>query len=62
MGKGTGSDAARNKLTYPSLMGMEKAKEKLAGHIEAAIASLSGFDDRAMPLIVIARYIKERKS
>ncbi|MEN6422324.1 MAG: polyprenyl synthetase family protein [Smithella sp.] len=62
MGKGTGSDAARNKLTYPSLIGMEKAKEKLAGHIEAAIASLSGFDDRAMPLIVIARYIKERKS
>jgi geranylgeranyl diphosphate synthase type II len=62
MGKGTGSDAARNKLTYPSLLGMEKSKEKLAEHIEAAVSSLSGFDDRAMPLIVIARYIMERKS
>ena len=62
MGKGTGSDAARNKLTYPSLMGIQKAKEKLAEHIEAAVASLSGFGERAMPLIVIARYIKERKS
>lgn len=62
MGKGTGSDAALHKLTYPSLMGMEKAKEKLTEHIEAAVASLSDFDERAMPLVVIARYIKERKS
>ncbi|MCX5850155.1 MAG: polyprenyl synthetase family protein [Deltaproteobacteria bacterium] len=62
MGKETGSDAARNKLTYPSLLGMGKAKEKLAKYIDAAVASLSGFDERAMPLIVIARYIMERKS
>jgi geranylgeranyl diphosphate synthase type II len=62
MGKGTGSDAALNKVTYPSMFGMETAKEKLAEHIEAAVASLSGFGERAMPLIVIARYIKERKS
>ena len=62
MGKETGSDAAHNKLTYPSLLGMELAKEKLAKYIDAAVASLSGFDERAMPLIVIARYIMERKS
>jgi geranylgeranyl diphosphate synthase type II len=62
MGKGTGSDAARNKVTYPSLLGMQKAKEKLEQHIEAAVASLSGFDERAMPLILIAQYVKERKS
>ena len=62
MGKNTGSDAARNKLTYPSLLGMELAKEKLAKYIDAAVASLAGFDERAMPLTVIARYIMERKS
>ena len=62
MGKETGSDAAHNKLTYPSLLGMGKAKEKLAKYINAAIASLSGFDERARPLLVIARYIMERKS
>jgi len=62
MGKGTGSDAARNKLTYPSLLGLQPAKEKLVQYIETAVASLSGFDERAMPLLVIARYIKERKS
>ena len=62
MGKGTGSDVALNKVTYPSIFGMQMAKEKLANHIEAAVASLSCFDERAMPLIVMARYIMERKS
>jgi geranylgeranyl diphosphate synthase type II len=62
MGKETGSDAARHKITYPSLLGMEIAKEKLTQHIEAAVASLSGFNERAMPLILVARYVKERKS
>jgi geranylgeranyl diphosphate synthase type II len=62
MGKETGSDAARNKLTYPSLLGIKTAKERLAQHIEAAVASLSGFNERAMPLTLVARYIKERKS
>lgn len=62
MGKQTGSDAARNKITYPSLLGIQTAREKLAGHVEAARASLAGFDERAMPLVVIARYVMERKS
>jgi geranylgeranyl diphosphate synthase type II len=62
MGKETGSDAAHNKLTYPSLLGLDLAKEKLAKYIDTAVASLSGFDERARPLIVIARYIMERKS
>jgi geranylgeranyl diphosphate synthase type II len=62
MGKKTGSDAAHNKLTYPSLLGSDLAKEKLAKYIDAAVASLSGFDERARPLLVIARYVMERKS
>ncbi len=62
MGKQTGSDAARNKLTYPSLLGLEIARERLAGHVNAAVASLGCFDERAMPLSVIARYVMERKS
>jgi geranylgeranyl diphosphate synthase, type II len=62
MGKGTGSDEARGKVTYPSLLGMDSAKEKLQKHIDAAIASISIFDKRALPLRVIARYIMDRKS
>jgi geranylgeranyl diphosphate synthase, type II len=62
MGKDTGSDTALGKVTYPSLMGMDYAKEELQKHIAAAIASLSIFDKRALPLRLIARYIMERKS
>lgn len=62
MGKNTGSDAARGKITYPALLGIENARTKLAGHVESAIAAIAAFDSRALPLRVIARYIMERKS
>ena len=62
MGKETGSDAAHGKLTYPSLMGLDVAKEKLAKHIDAAEVSLSEFDERARPLLLIARFVMERRS
>ena len=61
MGKETGSDAARGKLTYPSVLGMKQAKEKLRHHVNEAIANISGFDERARPLRIVARYIEERK-
>jgi len=62
MGKQTGSDAARGKVTYPSILGLENARKKLAEYLAAAIQSLSGFDDRALPLRAIASYIINRKS
>jgi geranylgeranyl diphosphate synthase, type II len=62
LGKETGSDAVLGKVTYPSLMGMDYAREKLQAHIEAAIASLSIFDERVLPLRLLARYVMERKS
>lgn len=62
MGKGTGSDVARGKVTYPSLLGMVQAKEKMLKHIDTALAHISLFDERALPLRLIALYIMERKS
>jgi len=62
MGKETGSDIVRGKSTYPSILGMDAAKARLAGHIESAIAALESFDSRALPLRVLARFIMERKS
>ena len=62
MGKKTGSDAALGKVTYPSLLGLEAAKDKLAKHVETAISGIAAFDSRALPLRVIARYIMDRKS
>jgi len=62
MGKQTGSDVASGKVTYPTLLGLENAKNKLVEHVESAVAAIETFDSRALPLRVIARYIMERKS
>jgi len=62
MGKNTGSDAALGKVTYPSFLGLEKAKTVLAEHVGAAQSAIAAFDARALPLRMIARYIMERKS
>ena len=62
LGKGTGSDAARGKVTFPGLMGVEASRLRVEALIGEALSSLDGFDDRAEPLRLIARYIPERKS
>lgn len=62
MGKGTGSDSERGKVTYPSVIGIAAAKKRLQEHIDAATSSIAHFDKRALPLQLISRYIMERKS
>ncbi len=62
MGKGTGSDDALGKVTYPSLMGMDYTKKELQRHVDTAIAAISIFDKKALPLRLIAYYIMERKT
>ena len=62
MGKNTGSDEARGKVTYPSIVGLGDARIILSEYLAAAIQSIDDFDDRALPLRVIANYIINRKS
>lgn len=62
LGKQTGSDAARRKVTFPSLLGIEASRTRAESLIKEALASLDSFDDRAEPLRRITRYILERKS
>ncbi len=62
LGKGTGSDAARGKATFPSLLGVEASRARAKALIGEAVASLASFDERAAPLRSIALYILERKS
>jgi len=62
LGKGTGSDAARGKVTFPALMGVEASRARAAELVMEAISSLASFDYRAAPLCAIARYILERRS
>lgn len=62
LGKQTGSDAARMKVTFPSLLGIEASRARAESLIKDALASLASFGDRAAPLRRITRYILERKS
>jgi geranylgeranyl diphosphate synthase type II len=61
LGKTAGSDAARNKATYPALFGAEKTREKAQENVQEALAALAGFDERAAMLRNLAHYIISRK-
>jgi farnesyl diphosphate synthase len=60
LGKQSGADAAHNKATYPSLMGIGPAHEAANDLIGDALNRLELFDDSADPLRWIARYIVNR--
>lgn len=62
MGKQTGSDAAKNKKTYPALLGLSQTKEAAAEHVGSALKALEVFDEKAEPLRAIARYLLIRKA
>jgi geranylgeranyl diphosphate synthase type II len=61
MGKKTGSDAERGKITYPALMGLDASRKKARELVADALSAIRHFDDRALPLRRIASYITERK-
>jgi geranylgeranyl diphosphate synthase type II len=62
LGKGTGSDAKRGKITYPALMGLEASRKRAGELVKRALSALKNFDHRAEPLRMIAGYIVERRS
>jgi geranylgeranyl diphosphate synthase type II len=62
LGKGTGSDAARGKVTFPALLGVEASRARAKKLVGEAVAALNCFDDRAEPLRSLALYILDRKS
>ncbi len=62
LGKTQGADIARDKPTYPALLGLEGAKERAQGLYQDALGSLDSFDEKADPLRWMARYIISRNS
>jgi len=60
IGKPQGSDQEQNKPTYPAILGMAGAKEKLAGLHADAYDSLEPFGDAANNLRALADFIVQR--
>jgi geranylgeranyl diphosphate synthase type II len=61
MGKAVGTDNEREKSTYPSVLGVERARQFSKKIIQEALQALETFDKQADPLRGIAQYIIERK-
>ncbi|WP_240609929.1 farnesyl diphosphate synthase [Billgrantia endophytica] len=60
LGKASGADAARDKPTYPSLLGLDGARARALELTEEALAALSPLGDASAPLAELARYMIER--
>lgn len=62
LGKQRGSDAANNKSTYPTVVGLAAAKQMAQELKQQAIESLEGLGEAADPLRWIATYVVDRSS
>jgi farnesyl diphosphate synthase len=62
VGKATGKDADAHKATTVSILGVERAKQKLFGLIGEAETTLAPFGARAGVLKAAARFVAERRA
>jgi len=61
MGKRTGKDAARGKLTYPGMMGLSEARRYADALISQALAATDVFGNDAWRLQWLAGFVRDRK-
>ena len=62
LGKTAGKDLAAQKVTYPSLWGIETSQQKAQELVESAKSQLVSYGEAALPLMAIADYITARKN
>ncbi|MCC5668158.1 polyprenyl synthetase family protein [Nostoc sp. CHAB 5784] len=60
LGKTAGKDLQAQKVTYPSLLGIEESRYQAKKLVEEAKAELAPFGQKAIPLMAIADYITAR--
>ncbi|MEA5618505.1 farnesyl diphosphate synthase [Cronbergia sp. UHCC 0137] len=60
LGKTAGKDLKAQKVTYPSLWGLEESRSKAQQLVEAACVELESFGQKAIPLQAIAHFINSR--
>jgi len=61
LGKSAGKDAAQNKATYVSLVGLERARELAEEMCDIAVKAAASMGADGEQLVSLARYIMERK-
>jgi len=61
LGKTAGKDAANNKPTYVTILGLERAKQLAQELHDSALAPLEAFGDSAQRLIQLAAFITKRQ-
>lgn len=61
LGKRTGKDANRGKLTYPVLLGVEASKQRAVELVDEAIDATTVFNDRSEPFVTLAKFVLERR-
>ena len=61
LGKNTGSDLSKGKVTYPSLLGLDESKRRAKELMGLAIDALRPFGPEADPLREIARFTLSRE-
>lgn len=62
LGKNIGSDSAKKKNTYPSVIGLKESKELLGSLTEEAIKAIEIYGDRASILRDFAIFLRDRQS
>jgi farnesyl diphosphate synthase len=62
IGKTAGKDAINAKPTYPTILGMQASRARLAELIDEAILALKPYGAKMSELVELARYVAERES
>jgi len=60
LGKRTGMDVNRGKLTFPGLLGVDESRRRAERTLDEACAALAHFGTQAEELAALARYVLER--
>ena len=62
IGKPVGSDEKNEKATFPALFGLEQSRVMADEAVQAAVAALEPFGEKADMLVQLAQYLLSRES
>jgi geranylgeranyl diphosphate synthase type II len=62
LGKATNKDAAKGKVTYPMLIGLEESRREAANNLAKALDAINSLGNQADGLRTLARFVVERQT